>query len=38
MKAYREAAEYIKSVSNIRPVIGIILGTGMGAVAEIIEP
>lgn len=37
MKAYREAAEYIKSVSNVRPVIGIILGTGMGAAAEIIE-
>lgn len=34
---YKSAAEYIKSKVNLQPKVGIIFGTGLGSVAELIE-
>lgn len=34
---YREAAEYIRKQINIQPQIGIILGSGLSSVADIME-
>ena len=34
---YKSAAEYIKTKVNIQPKVGIIFGTGLGSVAELIE-
>ncbi|APT75147.1 purine nucleoside phosphorylase [Marinitoga sp. 1135] len=36
-KKIQEAAEYIKSKSDIKPVIGLILGSGLGYIADEIE-
>lgn len=34
---YKKAAEYIKSKTNLMPEIGVILGTGLGQAAELLE-
>lgn len=37
MKDYQEAAHYILEKTNIRPKIGLILGSGLGVLADEME-